>query len=185
MVENTAPKLFLLCLFGFALPFLYGCGNRVSLTATEQAKADKILAEHGKEVIPHYLFEVLAVGTDENLVLKHLEYFVSQGADVNARDTVHWSPLHWATLGGRVETIKFLVSKGADVNAKDKKDTTPLHNAAMIGHVEVVKFLVSQGADVNAQTDREETPLDLAKENPLNITTEEGISAVVEYLTGL
>jgi len=141
-----------LCLICFVLLFLCGCGGG-SLSPAEKAKADKFLAEYGRNVIGCYLDEVrMDQDTDGNIIINHLKYFMSKGADINGRNEFDGVAIHSAAENGNVEVVKFLVSNGADVNAKSKRDRTPLHDAAVDKkNVEVIKFLVSKGADVNVK----------------------------------
>jgi len=98
-----------------------------------------------------------------------LEYIVSHGVDVNAKDNCGWTPLHYASeYNPNVEIVKYLVSQGAAVNAKNEDSGgTPLHFAALLNsNVEVLKYLVSQGADVNTKDKNGCTPLHGAATNP-------------------
>ena len=147
-----------------------GCGG--GLTSAERTKANKILADEGKNAISHYVgFES---GADADLDVKYLKYFVSKKADVNANAG---SSLRDMAGQGNLEAVKFLVSKGADVNARRSTDGfTPLHDAARSGNVEIVKFLVSKGADVNVKNNAGKTPLDWAEQSEN--------SALIELLSG-
>ncbi|XP_069670545.1 uncharacterized protein [Periplaneta americana] len=64
------------------------------------------------------------------------------------RDSDHRTPLFWAAVKGRLETVKMLVSKGANVNTDDAWKQTPLYYAISGCHAEVVKFLIENGANV-------------------------------------
>ena len=162
------------CLFLFAIGNVWQRESIPTLTAVEQAEVDKFIAEHGRDAILHYLSEIIRRSMergergiiDEKLVLKYVRYFVSQGADVNAKcDNGLMTPLLCATRLGNVEIAQFLISRGADVNAKNNGGWTPLHSAARGGNVEMVKFLISKGADVNAKLDKDPTPLHVAVSN--------------------
>jgi len=69
--------------------------------------------------------------------------------DVNAKDDVGETPLHWAAWIGHKEIVELLITAGADVNAKG--DGTPLHHAALRGKKEIVELLIANGADVNTK----------------------------------
>jgi ankyrin repeat protein len=93
-----------------------------------------------------------------------VERLLSVGADVNARDTGYFgnTPLHVASVLGRVQVVKELVERGADIEANDSGGSTPLHGASCRGHVVVVIELLSRGANIDAKNDVGSTPLHYA-----------------------
>jgi ankyrin repeat protein len=104
-----------------------------------------------------------------------VSFFISCGADVNARSAKDYTPLHLAVSEGRRETTEILVSHGADMNAKEKAHAiAPLHLAAMKGNLEMTQLLVSKGAQVNIEAENNFTPLKTA--------ASKGFIAVVDYL---
>lgn len=52
--------------------------------------------------------------------------------------------LHWACLGGHLDTIKLLLSRGANPTAANAKDQIPLDCAAFNNHMHVVEYFLSQ-----------------------------------------
>jgi ankyrin repeat protein len=60
---------------------------------------------------------------------------VEQQAEVDAKDTDGWTPLHSAAANGHLDVVEFLVERQAEVNAKNKDRATPLHLAALNGHL--------------------------------------------------
>jgi len=92
-----------------------------------------------------------------------LQYLVSRGANVHARDEWRATALHSAAwYSSNVEILEYLISQGLDVNARDIEGLTPLHDAARNADVEIVKYLVSQGAYVNERNATDWTPLHFA-----------------------
>ena len=82
-----------------------GCGGGVpKLTSAEQAEVDKIIATHGRNALDHYMGRVSS-NEDENLVLKYVKFFISEGADVNAGGG---SPLLCAAGRDFTEVVNFL-----------------------------------------------------------------------------
>jgi len=55
-----------------------------------------------------------------------VELLIAAGADVNAKDSRRWTPLHYAATFSHKEIAELLLAEGADVNAKDIWDKTPL-----------------------------------------------------------
>jgi ankyrin repeat protein len=85
--------------------------------------------------------------------------FISAGADVNARTTAGFTPLHWAASKDATATARLLITIGADVNAKAASGVTPLHWAANKNATNILAMLIASGADVEAKTDNGFTPL--------------------------
>ncbi|MFQ6035973.1 MAG: ankyrin repeat domain-containing protein [Sedimentisphaerales bacterium] len=91
-----------------------------------------------------------------------VKLYISQGADVNAKNRQTWTPLHVALWDGHKAVAEQLIAKGAAVNAKDKRGYTPLHFAAIKGRTESAELLIAKGADVNVKNRAGQTPLHLA-----------------------
>jgi|GEM_PF-2238518 len=118
------------------------------------------------------LFEAAEMGT-----ARDVESFVNKGDDVNAKNEVGFTALHYAaqsneeyafpgtdTFNRSVDVMRYLISVGADINAKTNLGRTPLHQAAMseVADAAVLRYIISQGADVNAKCKNGQTPLDVA-----------------------
>jgi ankyrin repeat protein len=89
---------------------------------------------------------------------------LERGVDVNAQDNRGRTPLHNATVRGRVGIVSLLLESGADMfsNWQDNDGWSPLHVAAFEGHVELACFLLNLGIDATAQTSDGMTPLEMA-----------------------
>jgi ankyrin repeat protein len=86
---------------------------------------------------------------------------ITDGADVNAKNRIGWTPLHNAAFSGHKEIVELLIDAGADVNAKSgDAGVTPLHYAA---NKEIAELLIAKGAEVNAKSNGGKTPLDYAE----------------------
>lgn len=87
-----------------------------------------------------------------------LQQLIDQGINVNARDEVGKTALHWVAMA-KQEVVSALLVAGADVNAKDKWDRTPLHFVGATGSIENIQLLLDAGAGVNAKTANDWTPI--------------------------
>jgi ankyrin repeat protein len=81
--------------------------------------------------------------------LTQVQSLLSQGADVNAKGAMGWTPLYMAM--GHADVVKLLLEHGADANVKDFNGTPNIVSAATLGHADVVQLLLAHGAEINAQ----------------------------------
>ncbi|XP_063161180.1 ankyrin repeat and SOCS box protein 9 isoform X3 [Candoia aspera] len=70
-----------------------------------------------------------------------------------------WSPLHEASIHGRLLALKKLIYQGASVNLRTADCVSPLHEACLGGHAACASVLLKHGANVNATTIDWNTPL--------------------------
>jgi len=71
-----------------------------------------------------YFHETLLHLAAQNNWIETVQYLVSKGADVNARDRFNYTPLHDAAYGGHMDIIKCFLENGADKFAiNDDNDT--------------------------------------------------------------
>lgn len=89
------------------------------------------------------------------------------------------TPLHFASVAGRVDKIRMIVSGlGISPNQLSDNGSTPLAFAAYSGHFEAVKLLVQLGAD--------STIRDIENQmSPLDWATNKGYNKIVNYLIKL
>ena len=126
---QTTFKFFASFIFCSTLALVSGCGgvSAPALTPAEQADVDKYMREYGTNALAYFSLNDM----DEQLALKYVKYFVSQGVNVNAKHIPYDdTPLHTAVASGHVKVVKFLVAQGANVNAKGRSNHTPLDVAS-------------------------------------------------------
>lgn len=88
-------------------------------------------------------------------------------ADVRVRDRDGNTPLHLASLHGRLDAVSVLLQAGADISVRNKFDIEPIHYAAAaagtgLAHPSLVEPLLQAGANPNALSKSTGTPLGIA-----------------------
>jgi ankyrin repeat protein len=72
---------------------------------------------------------------------------LERGADVNAQDdTNRNTPLHRASIEGRIDFARLLVEHGADIDAEDDDGKTASQVASEVGEHDIAKFLSDIGS---------------------------------------
>ncbi|EAX97922.1 ankyrin repeat protein, putative [Trichomonas vaginalis G3] len=94
-------------------------------------------------------------------LLPLLEYFILNGAIINARNQYGYTPLHYAARDNNKKLVELLISHGADVNII-RIASKLLHHAIRKNYIEVAEILISHGADVNAKNQHGYIPLHYA-----------------------
>ena len=90
--------------------------------------------------------------------LELMDWLITQGADINARDEYERTPLHYHAQVNNVEKVALLLERGADIEAQDKYKNTPLHFAEY--NAEAAQLLIEKGADIKAKDDRGYNPME-------------------------
>jgi ankyrin repeat protein len=108
---------------------------------------------------------------------------ISNGARINARDSVGNTALHLAAMYGHTEVAQLLVEAGADVEAQTAylPGGTPLHLAALNGGGGVVQVLLNRNGNVDSVIEGS----DGRRRTPLHLAAKEGhIEALDALLSG-
>jgi ankyrin repeat protein len=119
--------------------------------------------EEGPEELGKRLIRV--IDSEKTPDIEEVKALIGAGADLETRDIVSRTPLHWAAYRGHTESANTLIEAGADLEARDSGAWTPLHYAAANDHPEAAKALVEAGADLEARTRYGKTPLHYAAAN--------------------
>ncbi|XP_050293322.1 poly [ADP-ribose] polymerase tankyrase [Anthonomus grandis grandis] len=91
-----------------------------------------------------------------------VEFLLSAGASIQARDDGGLHPLHNACSFGHADVVRLLLEAGASPNTRDNWNYTPLHEAAIKGKIDVCIALLQHGADINIRNTEGKTPLEVA-----------------------
>ena len=89
-----------------------------------------------------------------------IEFLLQRGASLDSSDSAGQTPLHWAVIGGRIDTVKLLLAHGADPEKKNAYEGAPLGQALWSAlhsmeemhatYLAVIKTLIDAGARVDA-----------------------------------
>jgi ankyrin repeat protein len=143
---------------------LFGKEKKYSLEVDEGASAAKkaasiIRSEDNNALLAVKDNDALMVATWEN-DLEGMESAISQGADLNIRDFLGKSPLHYVSS---LDAAKLLIDGGTDINILDNNDRTPLFE---VDDPDIAIFLIDRGASFNLKDKDSFTPLHLWVNHP-------------------
>lgn len=84
---------------------------------------------------------------------KVMEYLISKGGDISARDINGMTALVRAASKGLLDSVTFLLNRGANINSTDKCNRTALHHCVFqlncFTDIKMVDTLISRGIDLN------------------------------------
>ncbi|WP_170990962.1 ankyrin repeat domain-containing protein [Herbidospora galbida] len=103
----------------------------------------RVLVEFGGTLdVPSLLHNVVAGRELPDMLLVLLEL----GADVNARDSAGWMPLHFASAYGYEGSARALLDAGADITAITREGLTAAEIAQRNGHGTLASLLVHRAS---------------------------------------
>jgi len=127
----------------------------VPLPVADKAEADKYIKEHGKNAMVQYLKKILDTETDGKLVSMYVQYFISQGADVNATANKGATPIQFAVGKGNIEAVEALVENGANIHVRTVNGRRLIDIARQKGNIAMIDYLSSLSATGSPQRDFE------------------------------
>jgi len=111
----------------------------------DKTALQKMLIQVEAQVKADHLHQAAADGEIERVKL-----LISEGADVNVKNTEGLTPLHCAAREGHKEIVELLLAHDADVNIGDADyNRTAAEFAMKSNHTEIVELLISKGADIS------------------------------------
>lgn len=139
---------------------------------TPLKELEKLVKKNGKEILNRRdesgqtIIHVLA----STGPLKLLKYIVDKyKASLEEKDKNDWRPIHYASVGGRLDIINYLLKKGVSVNSKTSENTTCLHYFSKVPppeseeeinlYKETLLKIISKFENINGQNKSGETPL--------------------------
>ncbi|KAK0651278.1 ankyrin repeat protein nuc-2 [Cercophora newfieldiana] len=94
-----------------------------------------------------------------------LQYGLSKGVAVDRTDVYGRTPLHYASVHGRIDMIDALLSAAPQtIDLIDHDNFTPLIHTIVHGHYECVKRLIEKSSRLDPASDTDHVPLNLACE---------------------
>lgn len=121
--------------------------------------ADKLLGGRTIDgLTPLHLSCVRAYPDFSNTIASHLK----QGLDIDARDKLGKTPLHYAIELGISTRVGLLLDSGADASAADHDGKNCLYRAIQSCTLDIIKLILDHGVDATARFFDGTTPMHLA-----------------------
>ncbi|MDC0156819.1 acyltransferase family protein [Verrucomicrobia bacterium] len=120
-------------------------------------------SEEKEAVAPKYTVPDDLGGAARQGDLDAIVKFLNEGADIDGKYDMDFTPLHWAAAMGEPRAIALLADKGADLNSRDGHQSTPILLAAFFGRPECVRILLEKGADPELANKDGSRPLEAMK----------------------
>lgn len=89
-----------------------------------------------------------------------VEFLIQQGVPIATQANTRQTALHWAVIGGHLDTVKLLIEKGAPLESRNTYGGTPLgqalwsatHGDPRIDYVAILDALINSGSELEEGT---------------------------------
>lgn len=122
-------------------------GNMSTIRALVQAGADV------NSVVRQTLMTPIHYAAEYQDSSEKIHGLVDLGANVNGRDYLSWTPLHWSSWRGHLSSLDALLACGADITARTLDGNAAMMLAVANNSHECVHRLVEAGADCSVVRD--------------------------------
>ena len=96
-----------------------------------------------------------------------IQYDLDNGYDINYKDEVENTLLHFASASNYPESVSYILAKGLNLESKNIDGSTPLRMAAAVcDNTQVLQTLIDAGADIHTINNSGENLLITAARNP-------------------
>ena len=119
----------------------------------DRTACTKVLLQHWKSVCSNVAFVPHGQEDTEDCPCPAMwedpavcQVLIDAGADIETKDDMGRSPLHWACRSGALVVVKMLVEAGAGMSVTCNFGNTCLIFASNFGHTEVVRYLVHRNS---------------------------------------
>jgi ankyrin repeat protein len=118
---------------------------------------------HGMTVLSYFTYH----DYDEDVDIDAVEFLLDSGANVDVSDSLGYTPVTYAVIGGKVDLLKLLIGSGANAcTSCNHGGWEPIHCACVntVNQVEILQLLIEAGGDITATTSNDQTPLHIASD---------------------
>ena len=143
------------------------------------AKAASLLLEHHPNIhvrnmdnqTPLHIISSRSGNMSSNEYIHMLWPLLEHGADIDALDNNHSTPLHSALYSGNVEAARLLLDYGASIHIQNKQGQTPLQvlitddhwiERPLDDHIDFIRLFLERGGDIDSKGSNHSTLLHVA-----------------------
>ena len=120
----------------------HGCAEKGELQGVEEE------LKNGVDINEKHGWEGLTAlhRTAKSDQMEVMQYLLAKGADIEAKDSAHWTSLHLATKHDNWTIVQYLIEKGANLESTDPVGQTPLRVAMNFDSPQSLQILIDAGA---------------------------------------
>ncbi|AVP87363.1 ANK repeat containing protein [Candidatus Phycorickettsia trachydisci] len=127
-----------------------GCKPIYAAAICNQLDTMKYLVQTGADLGLHGYILLNTAVTNNDVIL--IDLLINRGLNLNTRDELGLSALHYAAQHESLEAIKYLVSKDADINTSSINGYKPIDYAICYNKYHAAMLLCSLGADITGHS---------------------------------
>lgn len=81
---------------------------------------------------------------DNTLILAIIKFLVGSGVNLESKDNLGCTPLHYACKYQSIEIIDFLINSGVDLEARDNSGWKPIHFVCCNRSIKTIQYMIRQ-----------------------------------------